>query len=95
MLPPEYYNFINIFSKAKSDKLFSLVKKCWYNINFKNAAKTNPKTFGFSPLYKLTLEKIEEAKCYMVENLAKGFIEFNAAVWAALILFIQKANKKL
>jgi len=38
---------------------------------------------------------MEKAKYYMVENLAKGFIEPSAAAWAALILFIQKANKKL
>ena len=80
MLSPKYYNFINIFSKAESDKLFPLIKGYWYNINFKNTAKTNPKILGFPPLYKLIFEKIEKAKRYRVENLAKGFIESSAAV---------------
>ena len=57
MFPPEYYNFIDIFSKAELDKLSLLVKRYWYNINFKNAAKTNPKIFGFSFLYKLIFKK--------------------------------------
>jgi len=34
---------------------------------------------GFSFLYKLIFERIEEAKRYIVKNLAKGFIEFSAA----------------
>jgi len=32
-------------------------------------------------------EKIEKAKRYIVENLAKSFIKFSAAPWAVLILF--------
>ena len=95
MFSPKYYNFINIFSKAELNKLFFLIKGYWYNINFKNAAKTNPKALGFPPLYKLIFEKIEKAKYYIVENLAKSFIKFSAAIWAALILFVWKANKKL
>ena len=95
VLPPKYHNFIDIFSKAKSDKLSSLVEGRWHNINFKDAAKTNPEALGFPPLYKLTLEEMEEARRYVVENLAKGFIEPSAAAWAAPILFVRKANGKL
>ena len=78
IFPFKYYNFINIFSKAKLNKLFPLIKKYWYNIKFRNTAKTNPKTLSFSPLYKLTLKKIKKAKCYIVENLAKSFIKPSA-----------------
>ena len=80
IFPFKYYNFINIFSKVELDKLFFLIEGYWYNINFKNAAKTNPKALGFPLLYKLTLEKMEKAKRYMVENLVKGFIKPSAAV---------------
>ena len=51
--------------------------------------------FSFPPLYKLTFKKIKETKRYIVENLAKNFIEPSATAWAALILFVQKANRKL
>jgi len=61
------------------DKLFFLIKKYWYNINFKNAAKTNLKALGFPLLYKLIFEKIKEAKRYIIKNLAKNFIKPSAA----------------
>jgi len=79
IFPFKYYNFINIFSKVKSDKLFSLIEKYWYNINFKDVAKINFKAFGFPFLYKLMFKKIKKVKRYIVENLAKSFIEPNAA----------------
>src|SRR5271169_1304385 len=47
---------------------------------------------GFSPLRHLTLEELQACKQYIVDNLSKGFIVSSQALFAAPILFVQKAN---
>ena len=43
----------------------------------------------------MTIEELEEVKRYLIENLNKGFIEPSQAPFAALILFICKADSCL
>jgi hypothetical protein len=50
---------------------------------------------GYSPLYKIITAELEETKRYILDNLYKGFIEPSQAPFAALILFVKKANRSL
>jgi hypothetical protein len=50
---------------------------------------------GYTPLWALTDTELEVLKAYITENLDKGFIEPSYAPFAALILFVRKANGQL
>jgi hypothetical protein len=52
-------------------------------------AKNN---LGYSPLYKIIAKELKITKQYLVNNLNKGFIAPSQLLFAALILFIKKAN---
>jgi len=46
-------------------------------------------------LYKQSAKELEAIKKYLIENLGKGFIVSNKALFTFLILFVCKANKGL
>jgi hypothetical protein len=43
----------------------------------------------------MTIAELEETKSYLLDNLYKGFIEPSQVLFAALILFIKKADRSL
>ena len=88
-----YRDYLNIFSKAESDKFLKLRGAGNYLIYLQNGK--GQELLGFAPLYKLILEKLLEARKYVLENLAKGFIKPSSAAFAVPILFARKANGKL
>ena len=53
----KYYNFLDIFSKADSDILPPRREGVDYRINLKPGAR--PEDLHYSPLYKISLEKLE------------------------------------
>jgi hypothetical protein len=53
---------------------------------------TEDNKLSYSPLYKMIAEELEIVKQYLVDNLAKGFIEPSQALFTALVLFIAKPN---
>ena len=65
---------MNIFSKVESNTLFNY---CPYNykINFEEGYRL--KEFNYNPLYKISLNKLEAVRKYILKNLLKGFIEIN------------------
>jgi len=88
-----YCDYFNIFSKAELNKLLKLKGAGDHLIYLQNSK--GQKLLGFAPFYKLILKKLLKICKYVLENLAKGFIEPSSAVFAAPILFAYKANKKL
>jgi len=57
--------------------------------------RKTPLDFGYSPLYKILFKKLEIYRQYVIDNLKKGFIKPSNIPWAALILFVKKANGSL
>ena len=90
-LPYWYWEFKNIFSKAVFNTLppYQLYD---YKIEIE-LDKEN--TFGFSPLRQQFTTKLQATKQYIINNLYKGFIKPSQALFALLILFTKKLNKRL
>jgi hypothetical protein len=47
-------------------------------------------SLGHAPLYKMSLEELQAAKAYLLDNLAKGFIVPSSAPYASPILMAKK-----
>jgi predicted aspartyl protease len=89
-LPACYREFRDVFSKEASDTLPPL--RQWnHQIELEGEA-TATEAVGHSPLYKLSLEELEAAKRYIMENLNKGFIAPSNAPFASPILMARKAD---
>ena len=89
LLPPEYWDYTDVFSKAESDKL-PPHRPYDHKIDLESS-----NTLGYSPLYKMSLVELEVVKQYLIDNLNKGFIEPSQAPFAAPVLFVKKANGSL
>ena len=88
IVPPEYHEFQDVFSKVQSDTLPPFRPTIDHKIQLTEGAQ--PEDLEYSPMYKLSLEELEACKRYIEENLHKGFIEASQAPWAAPILFVRK-----
>jgi Reverse transcriptase (RNA-dependent DNA polymerase) len=86
VLPEEYWPYIDVFSKIESDKL-PPHRSYDHRIEL-----TESNRLSYSPLYKMTAEELEIIKQYLIDNLAKGFIEPSQAPWASPVLFVSKPN---
>jgi phage tail protein X len=86
---PEYHNYLKIFEKANANKL-PLHCPSDYTI---------PLTDRFKPLfghlYLLSHAELEELKCWLDENLSKGFIHTSSSPTATPILFVKKGDGSL
>ena len=89
-LPIQYKAFKNVFSKAAADKL-----PLYYIYNYKIELESSSESLGFCLLHRQTTEELLATKKYITEYLSKGFIESSQALFAASILFVQKANSAL
>jgi hypothetical protein len=69
ILPAEYYDLIDIFSKKALDEL---PPHRPYDHKVELEKEHN---LGHAPLYKMSQEELLAVKKYLEENLAKGFIE--------------------
>ena len=90
-VPDIHAQFASAFSKADSNKL-PPHRPYDHKIELEEGAESKLK---YSPLYKMSLEELEEVKKYITENLDKGFIEPSHAPYAAPILFVRKGNGSL
>ena len=68
IIPSEYHEFLNVFSRQKSDEI-PLYGAYNYYIPLKEGIKP-----PFGPLYNMSHKKNEELCKYLLENLDKGFI---------------------
>jgi predicted aspartyl protease len=89
VLPPEHWEYQDVFSKSESDKL-PPHRPYDHKIELEGE-----NTLGYSPLYHMTTAELETVKQYLVDNLNKGFIEPSQAPFAAPVLFVKKANGSL
>src|SRR5450432_1544087 len=89
VLLEEYWSYSDAFSKKESDKL-PPNRSYDYQIEL-----TEENQLSYSPLYKMTIEELEVVKQYLIDNLAKGFIEPSQAPFASPVLFVKKLNGEL
>jgi transposase InsO family protein/predicted aspartyl protease len=87
--PDRYAEFEDVGSKEASD-LLPPHRPYDHQIHL-----DKPNDLSYSPLYKMTAEELEEVKRYLLENLAKGFIEPSQSPYAAPILFVKKSDGRL
>jgi hypothetical protein len=89
IVQPEYHDYLKIFEKANADELPP----------HRPSDHTIPLTDGFKPpfgpLYSLSRPELEELKCWLDENLSKGFIRTSSSPAAAAILFVKKGHGSL
>jgi hypothetical protein len=86
IVPPEYHDYLKIFEKANADKL-PLHRPSDHTIPLMDGFKP-----PFGPLYSLSRPELEELKCWLDENLSKGFIHTSLSPTAAPILFVKKGD---
>lgn len=79
----KHFNFIDIFSKKSTIKLFkhSVINKHLINLEL-------GKQLPYKPIYSLGLIKLKTLKIYIKTNLANSFIYFSKFLAKVLILFV-------
>jgi transposase InsO family protein len=85
-LPPQYHKWVDVFSKEASD---TLPPSRGYDHHIELEERN---TLGYSPLYKMSVEELEAAKQYLVDNLRKGFIIPSDAPFGSPILMARKPD---
>lgn len=85
-VPSCYNEFLDVFSKAESDKLPP------HRAYDHKIALSSDHDLKYSPLYKMSVPELETVKEYLLDNLSKGFIEPSQAPFAAPVLFVKKPN---
>ena len=89
LLPAEYHDYADVFSKAASDEL---PPHRPYDHHIRLEDGVDASQVGYTPLRRMSDEELREVKKYLDDNLAKGFIVASAAGIASPILFVRKAN---
>ena len=80
LLPKEYHDLIDVFSKQKADQLPEH-RSSDHRIELEEGADTTQ--LGKAPLYRMSAEELELCKDYINENLSKGFITASSAPFSA------------
>ena len=89
VIPEEYYDLLDIFLKRDSDILLSYQKN-----DYKIIVEEEQK-YGYSPLYKISLEELDAVKCYLDSHLTKRFIQAISALYFSSVLFIKKSGRRI
>jgi hypothetical protein len=89
-VPKDYSDYYDVFSKVRSDELPPYRRGVDHKIDLIPDAR--PEELNYSPLYKMSVAELETCRQYILDNLAKGFIEPSSAPWAAPILFALKSD---
>jgi hypothetical protein len=89
IVPPKYHDYLKIFEKTNADKL-PPHRPSDHTILLMDGFKP-----PFGPLYSLSCPELEELKCWLDENLSKGFIHTSSSPAAAPILFLKKGDSSL
>jgi hypothetical protein len=77
-------DFADVFSKRESDKLLP------HQLYDHKIELEKPNELSYHPLYKMSLEELEAAREYILDNLSKGFIEPSNAPFASPIIMAEK-----
>ena len=89
MLPEEYHDFADMFSKSKAGKLADHRP---YDLKITLDEGTVP---PFGPIYSLSQEELATLCKFIDENLATGFIRPSRSPCGAPVLFIWKKDGSL
>ena len=84
VVPQEYHDFLDVFSKKNSDTL-PPHRKYDHKIHLEEEQKP-----GHAPLYKMSPKELDVVKRYLDSHLAKGFIQASSASYSSPILFVKK-----
>ena len=85
VVPQEYYNFLDVFSKKNSDTLLSHQK---YDHKIYLEEEQKP---SHAPLYKMSPKELDAVKHYLNSHLVKRFIQASLASYSLLVLFVKKS----
>ena len=83
-LPTEYYDFLNVFSRADLDILLP------HRLYDHKIPLIGEKTPPWGPLYSMSSDKLKVLKKYLEKNLSKGFIRATSSPTASPVLFACK-----
>ena len=84
-----YHDFLNVFNREKTTQLSS-----HWSYNHKIKLEDESQLFR-SQLYLMSSHKLQKIKKYLEENLKKKFITLSKALFASLILFVEKKDDSL
>jgi len=85
----KYYDYLDMFDRAMIDQLFS------YRFYDYKIELIDKRTFSRSRLYHMSDYKLQKMKNYLIKHLNKGFIFSSSALYASLILFVEKKDDSL
>jgi hypothetical protein len=86
-LPPNYADFVNVFSKSQSDELPPHRPS-----DHKIELLPDATPLGAHPLYSMSTEQLVAFKEYLTENLRKKWIIPSGAKYGSPVLFAKKPN---
>ena len=86
LLPPEYHDFLDVFSRELAD---TLPERRPYDHKIQ---LQEGKTSTFGPLYGMSQDELRVLKKYLENNLAKGFIQASSSPAASPVLFVKKPS---
>jgi hypothetical protein len=91
MISSEYHDFLDVYSKEKTN-ILSSHKKHDHRIKLE---KDHEFDHEYTSLYNLSKEELQLMKKYFKEHLNKNFIESSIAFYASFILFAKKSDDEL
>jgi len=86
LLPPEYHDFLDVFSRELAN---TLPERRSYDHKIQ---LQEGKTSTFEPLYDMSQDELRVLKKYLEDNLAKGFIQVSSFPAVSSILFVKKPS---
>ncbi|SOV04526.1 uncharacterized protein UDID_17112 [Ustilago sp. UG-2017a] len=89
IIPQEYHQYLDVFSRVKADKL---PPHRTYDHQIPLEEGKSP---PFGPIYSLSEHELKTLREYLEENLAKGFISPSDSPAASPILFVKKKDGSL
>ncbi|SPC63495.1 uncharacterized protein UHOD_11281 [Ustilago sp. UG-2017b] len=89
IIPPEYHQYLDVFSRVEADKLLP------HHTYDHQIPLEEGKSPPFGPIYSLSEHELKTLRGYLEENLAKGFISPSDSPAASPILFVKKKEGSL
>ena len=86
VLPPEYHEFLSVFSQNEADKL-PPHRPSDHRIELQPGKEP-----GYSPFYNMSQDELKVLKKFLDENLTKGFIRPSSSPAASPVLFARKPS---
>ncbi len=89
VVPQEYHDFLDVFSKKDSDTPPSH-RKYDHKIHLEEDQKPSHASF-----YKISLEELDAVKQYLDSHLTKRFIQVSSVFYSSLVLFVIKSGRRI